>query len=218
MEATPEDPVDAIAAAWKRELPDVPVHSIGIVTRVWHVAKLLGDDRARLLRDHHADTATLDLLSTLRRHGKPYRMTTRELAAASLITAGADYPTRGSGRSAGSGETNWPSRVTHRRRRTHRTWPGHGRRPRRHSPGARMSATRWPTEASARTARAHPQSAARSPFDSPGRRSAARACRALHPAWRVTVHRNGPEPLAPRTIRCAAGRSGYGTAAGRAAH
>lgn len=89
MEATAEDPVDAIAAAWKRELPDVPVHSIGIVTRVWHVAKLLGDDRARLLRDHHADTATLDLLSTLRRHGKPYRMTTRELAAASLITAGA---------------------------------------------------------------------------------------------------------------------------------
>ncbi|WKG06186.1 MarR family winged helix-turn-helix transcriptional regulator [Mycolicibacterium sp. HK-90] len=89
MKATPEDPVDAIAAAWKRELPTVPVHSIGIVTRVWHIAKLLGDDRTRLLRDHHADTATLDLLSTLRRHGEPYRMTTRELAAASLITAGA---------------------------------------------------------------------------------------------------------------------------------
>lgn len=89
MTATPEDPVDAIAAAWKRELPNVPVHSIGIVTRVWHIAKLLGDDRARLLRDHHADMATLDLLSTLRRRGKPYRMTTRELATASLITAGA---------------------------------------------------------------------------------------------------------------------------------
>lgn len=89
MDAVPADPIDAIAAAWKRELPDLPVHSIGIVTRVWHIAKLLGDDRARLLREHGADTATLDLLSTLRRHGDPYRMTTRDLAAASLITAGA---------------------------------------------------------------------------------------------------------------------------------
>jgi DNA-binding MarR family transcriptional regulator len=89
MDATSEDPIDAIAAAWKREIPGLPVHSIGIVTRVWHIAKLLGDDRARLLRDHQADMATLDLLSTLRRHGEPYRMTTRDLAAASLITAGA---------------------------------------------------------------------------------------------------------------------------------
>lgn len=89
MDATPKDPIDGIAAAWKREIPSLPVHSIGIVTRVWHIAKLLGDDRARLLRDRQADMATLDLLSTLRRHGEPYRMTTRELAAASLITAGA---------------------------------------------------------------------------------------------------------------------------------
>ncbi|OBC11528.1 MarR family transcriptional regulator [Mycobacterium sp. 852013-50091_SCH5140682] len=88
-ESTSDDPVDAIAAAWRRELPHVSVESIGIVTRVWQIAKLLGDDRARLLRARDADMATLDLLSTLRRHGKPYRMTTRELAAASLITAGA---------------------------------------------------------------------------------------------------------------------------------
>jgi DNA-binding MarR family transcriptional regulator len=87
--ANPADAVDAIAAAWKRELPSVPTESIGIVTRTWHIAKLLGDDRARLLRSRGADMATLDLLSTLRRCGAPYRMTTRELAAASLITAGA---------------------------------------------------------------------------------------------------------------------------------
>lgn len=88
-DATPDDAVEAIAAAWERELPGVPVRSIGIVTRVWHIAKLLGDDRARLLRAHGADSATLDLLATLRRSGEPYRMTTRELATASLITAGA---------------------------------------------------------------------------------------------------------------------------------
>lgn len=89
MERNPNDAVDAIAAAWRRERPELPVESIGVITRVWQVAKLLGDERTRLLRAHGADTATLDLLSTLRRQGEPYRMNTRDLAAASLITAGA---------------------------------------------------------------------------------------------------------------------------------
>ncbi|MET4432132.1 MarR family transcriptional regulator [Mycolicibacterium sp. 624] len=89
MELDPEDSVDAIALAWLRERPQTPVDSIGIVTRLWHAAKLLGDDRARLLREAGADAATLDLLSTLRRSGPPYRLTTRELADAALITAGA---------------------------------------------------------------------------------------------------------------------------------
>jgi DNA-binding MarR family transcriptional regulator len=89
MKFDPEDSVDAIALAWLRERPQTPVESIGIVTRLWHAAKLLGDDRTRLLRQAGADTATLDLLSTLRRSGPPYCLTTRELADAALITAGA---------------------------------------------------------------------------------------------------------------------------------
>lgn len=83
------DGADGIVEAWTRERPDLPVDSIGVVTRVWHAAKLLGDDRNRLLRRLDADAGTLDLLSTLRRGGEPYRMTTRRLAAASLITPGA---------------------------------------------------------------------------------------------------------------------------------
>jgi DNA-binding MarR family transcriptional regulator len=35
------------------------------------------------------DAATLDLLSTLRRSGPPYRLSTRDLAARCLVTAGA---------------------------------------------------------------------------------------------------------------------------------
>lgn len=89
MPLDPDDPVDAIALAWERERPGTPVDSIGVVTRLWQAAKLFGDDRVRLLRDEGLDAATLDLLSTLRRSGAPYRMTTRELADAALITAGA---------------------------------------------------------------------------------------------------------------------------------
>ncbi len=85
----PDDPIDAIAMAWTRERPDTPVDSIAIVTRIAHVAKLFGDDRSRLLRQSGADSAILDLLSTLRRAGPPYRLSTRELAGAALVTAGA---------------------------------------------------------------------------------------------------------------------------------
>lgn len=83
------DAIDAIAAGWLRERPGTPVASIGIVTRLWNAAKIFGDDRNRLLRDAGADTATLDLLSTLRRSGPPYRLSTRDLASASMITKGA---------------------------------------------------------------------------------------------------------------------------------
>jgi DNA-binding MarR family transcriptional regulator len=84
-----EDPIDAIALAWQRERPGTPVEGIGIVTRIWQCAKLLGEERRRVLAAAEADAATLDLLSVLRRAGPPYRLTTRELAERTLITPGA---------------------------------------------------------------------------------------------------------------------------------
>ncbi|MFD6176943.1 MULTISPECIES: MarR family winged helix-turn-helix transcriptional regulator [unclassified Isoptericola] len=78
-----------IAEAWERELPGVPTSSIGVITPLWRVAKLLADERRRTLARLGVDTATLDLLSTLRRAGDPWTLTTRELAARCLVTAGA---------------------------------------------------------------------------------------------------------------------------------
>jgi DNA-binding MarR family transcriptional regulator len=83
------DPVDAVALAWLRERPGTPVDGIGIVTRIWRCAKLLGEDRRRVLAAAGADSATLDLLSVLRRSGPPYRLTTREITDRTLVTAGA---------------------------------------------------------------------------------------------------------------------------------
>lgn len=85
----PADPVDATALAWLRERPGTPVEGIGVVTRIWRLAKLFGEDRRRVLAAEGADAATLDLLSVLRRSGPPYALTTRELAARSRVTAGA---------------------------------------------------------------------------------------------------------------------------------
>ena len=85
----PADRADEIARAWAREQPGVPVGSIGILTRIWQAAKLLSDERRRTLAAIGMDAATLDLLSTLRRAGPPYRLSTRELTAQCLVTAGA---------------------------------------------------------------------------------------------------------------------------------
>ncbi|WP_078965474.1 MarR family winged helix-turn-helix transcriptional regulator [Streptomyces aureocirculatus] len=78
-----------IAAAWERERPGTPVSSIGIMTPVWQLAKLFGDDRRRVLARAGVDAATLDLLSVLRRSGPPYALSTREIGHRSLVTAGA---------------------------------------------------------------------------------------------------------------------------------
>ncbi|WP_433579729.1 MarR family winged helix-turn-helix transcriptional regulator [Nocardia brasiliensis] len=85
----PDDPVDAIALAWQRERPGTPVDGIGVVTRIWQLAKTFGDDRRRVLTAEGVDTATLDLLSVLRRSGTPYRLTTRQLKEQTMLTAGA---------------------------------------------------------------------------------------------------------------------------------
>ena len=89
FDSTAAVPPEAIAAAWERELPGVPVSSIGVITPLWRAAKALAEDRRRTLHRIGIDPATLDLLSTLRRSGAPWSLTTRELAAQTLVTAGA---------------------------------------------------------------------------------------------------------------------------------
>ncbi|GIG61269.1 MarR family transcriptional regulator [Longispora fulva] len=84
-----DDAVDLIQSAWARERPGTPVESIGVITRVWRIGKILSDERRRTLTRLGIDAATLDLLSTLRRSGTPYRLPPGELARLSLVSAGA---------------------------------------------------------------------------------------------------------------------------------
>jgi DNA-binding MarR family transcriptional regulator len=86
---TAEDDVDRIESAWLRERPGTPVGSIGVITRIWRIAKLFDEDRRRTMAALGMDAPTRDLLSTLRRAGPPYRLSPSEIARASLITPGA---------------------------------------------------------------------------------------------------------------------------------
>lgn len=83
------DAVDEISAAWHRERPDLDTSSIGIVTRIWRIGRLLDRHRDRTLAELGIDASTLDLLSTLRRAGPPYALTPTTIAARTLLTTGA---------------------------------------------------------------------------------------------------------------------------------
>ncbi|HEX8005925.1 MAG TPA: MarR family transcriptional regulator [Trebonia sp.] len=83
------DDADRIQQAWERERPGTPTASIGVITRIWRIGKLLADERRRTLARLGIDAATLDLLSTLRRAGQPYRLTPGAIAERTLVSAGA---------------------------------------------------------------------------------------------------------------------------------
>jgi DNA-binding MarR family transcriptional regulator len=83
------DDADRIQRAWERERPGTPTASIGVITRIWRIGKLLADERRRTLARLGIDAATLDLLATLRRAGRPYRLTAGAIAERTLVSAGA---------------------------------------------------------------------------------------------------------------------------------
>jgi DNA-binding MarR family transcriptional regulator len=83
------DRVEAVQAAWRRELPDVDVSSVAVVGRLLDVAHSVERIRAVALAAEGSDWATFDLLATLRRSGPPYRMSVGDLQRASLVTTGA---------------------------------------------------------------------------------------------------------------------------------
>jgi DNA-binding MarR family transcriptional regulator len=82
------DAIDRIEASWHRERPDVDVSSVGIVSRIWRIARHLEQARKERLAEHGTDRVTLDVLAMLRRSGPPFRMTAGELTHHSLLSSG----------------------------------------------------------------------------------------------------------------------------------
>lgn len=82
------DGVDQVARDWRRERPDIDVSSIGIVTRIWRIARHLENQRREQLAGLGTDRGTMDVLAMLRRSGPPFRRCAGELTRLALITSG----------------------------------------------------------------------------------------------------------------------------------
>jgi len=83
------DIIDELQDDWSEERPDLDSDAMGIVLRIQALEKILGDQVSDRLRRHGLQWWQYDVLSALRRQGKPYRMAATELAEAGMLTSGA---------------------------------------------------------------------------------------------------------------------------------
>jgi DNA-binding MarR family transcriptional regulator len=62
---------------------------MGVVLRIQALAKIFGDQTSARLQEFDLQWWQYDVLSTLRRQGKPFIMAATELAASTMLTSGA---------------------------------------------------------------------------------------------------------------------------------
>lgn len=84
----PADDVDAIVAAWHRELPQLDVEPLHVFSRVSRLARLLDLDRMKAFDSHALEGWEFDVLSALRRAGEPHELSPGRLVQETLVTSG----------------------------------------------------------------------------------------------------------------------------------
>ena len=84
----PEDDVDRIVSAWRRERPELDVTPLEILSRISRLARRLDLARGAAFSEHGLDGWEFDVLSALRRAGKPYELSPGQLVAQTLVTSG----------------------------------------------------------------------------------------------------------------------------------
>jgi len=83
------DIIDQLVADWKLERPEVDSSAMHVVGRILKLGKTFEKRAGKALSAHDIYYTDLDVLATLRRSGKPYLLTPKELMQSVLITSGA---------------------------------------------------------------------------------------------------------------------------------
>jgi DNA-binding MarR family transcriptional regulator len=83
------DHVDTILAQWRRERPDIDVSPVGPLGRISRLAQYVGQNIAAHHRSLGLNSGEFDVLATLRRSGKPYRLTPTALFQSAMLSSGA---------------------------------------------------------------------------------------------------------------------------------
>lgn len=82
------DIIDNLISEWNQEQPDLDPSAMEIVGRVLRLGKLLEKSAGKALQDCNIHYTDLDVLATLRRSGKPFELTPKQLMKSVLITSG----------------------------------------------------------------------------------------------------------------------------------
>lgn len=83
------DGIDEILEQWARERPDLDVSPMAVLGRLARVARLCDVRLSQTFSIHNLDAASFDVLATLRRAGRPYRLTPTELQRSAMVTSSA---------------------------------------------------------------------------------------------------------------------------------
>jgi DNA-binding MarR family transcriptional regulator len=82
------DEVDRILQQWARERPDLDASPMGIIGRMARLTRAHGRAIQATLAGHDLRADEFDVLATLRRSGKPYRLTPTQIGETSMVTSG----------------------------------------------------------------------------------------------------------------------------------
>lgn len=82
------DHVDRILAQWNRERPDLDVEPMGLLGRITRLRTHLAREVEKALGVHGLNSASFDVLATLRRSGPPYRLSPGDLIATTMVSSG----------------------------------------------------------------------------------------------------------------------------------
>lgn len=80
--------MDRIVAAWQRELPHLDVEPLQVLSRITRLARRLDLARGAAFASHQLDGWEFDVLSALRRAGRPYQLSPGQLVTETLVTSG----------------------------------------------------------------------------------------------------------------------------------
>ena len=82
------DHVDRILEQWNRERPDLDVAPMGLLGRIARLRTHLAREVEQTLATHGLNSATFDVLATLRRSGPPYALSPGDLLATTMVSSG----------------------------------------------------------------------------------------------------------------------------------
>ncbi|HEV7932004.1 MAG TPA: MarR family transcriptional regulator [Actinomadura sp.] len=83
-----EDEVDRLVVAWRAERPDLAIEPLHVLSRVSRLARHLDRARRAVFAAHGLESWEFDVLTALRRAGKPYQLSPGRLLHATLVTSG----------------------------------------------------------------------------------------------------------------------------------
>jgi DNA-binding MarR family transcriptional regulator len=84
----PQDQVDRLVEAWRRERPDLDLSPMEVLSRITRLAQRLDRIRRETFGAHSLESWEFDVLAALRRAGAPYVLSPGGLIRETLVTSG----------------------------------------------------------------------------------------------------------------------------------